>query len=205
MTTDCTPGDGDVAWGGRLPLVRSGPMDAGQSAWERELRAVVVPWAQPSGMAVTTAEGDLIGPFNAFVHRPRPGRAFMAWVLDDQAGSSLTPVLREIAILTVATAWNSGYEIYAHTAVARHVGVAEEVITSIISGTTTDRLSAVEAVVHRFTDELVREHSVSTGTYDRAIQAVGRHGVLDLVNVIGIYLATAALLNAFEVPAPRQE
>ena len=35
-----------------------------------------------------------------------------------------------------------------------------------------------------------------------AIEAVGQTGVLDMVNLIGAYLATSALLNAFQVPAP---
>ena len=35
-----------------------------------------------------------------------------------------------------------------------------------------------------------------------AIKAFGREGVLDMVHLVGMYLATSALLNAFEVPAP---
>jgi 4-carboxymuconolactone decarboxylase len=30
----------------------------------------------------------------------------------------------------------------------------------------------------------------------------GQRGVIDMVHLIGIYLATSALLNAFEIPAP---
>ncbi|MEC3975750.1 carboxymuconolactone decarboxylase family protein [Amycolatopsis sp. H20-H5] len=99
-------------------------------------------------------EGDLIGPFNAFVHRPVPGRAFMAWVRADQAQSSLAAAVREIVILTVGVAWNSAYEIYVHTALARDAGIAEPVIAAVLAGEPAERFSAAEAAAHRFTDEL---------------------------------------------------
>ena len=35
-----------------------------------------------------------------------------------------------------------------------------------------------------------------------ALDAFGRDGVLDIVHLVGMYLATSALLNAFRVPAP---
>ncbi len=38
-----------------------------------------------------------------------------------------------------------------------------------------------------------------------AVEYFGQDGVLDLVQLISIYLATAAQLNAFRVPAPESE
>ena len=43
---------------------------------------------------------------------------------------------------------------------------------------------------------------MSDATYAAAQEAFGRDGVLDMVHLTGMYLATSALLNAFEVPAP---
>jgi 4-carboxymuconolactone decarboxylase len=197
------PSSGDENWGGRLPLVRSGLLDEDQFALDNELRAEVVPWAQRSGFCAATAEEDLIGPFNALVHRPGPGKLFIDWVRADQAGSTLAAPLREIIILTIGVAWNSDYEIYAHTAAARHAGIAEPVIAALLNGEPAEQLSAAEAAVHRFTDELVGARSVSDDTYCVALEAVGQAGVLDMVNLIGMYLAASALLNAFQIPAPR--
>ncbi|KOG53903.1 hypothetical protein ADK76_25810 [Streptomyces griseoflavus] len=47
------------------------------------MRDEVVPWAREAGAAAATAEGDLIGPFNALVHRPATGAAFLGRVLTD--------------------------------------------------------------------------------------------------------------------------
>lgn len=96
-------------------------------------------------------------------------------------------------------AWNSDYEIYVHAAVARDVGVAEPVIAAVLAGGPTEQFSAAEAAVYRFTDELARDRSVFGDTYRLALEAIGQSGVLDRVNLIGIYLATSALLNPFRV------
>ncbi|MFJ4654082.1 carboxymuconolactone decarboxylase family protein [Nocardia sp. NPDC088792] len=205
MTAVARPSSGDENWGGRLPLARSGPLDRDQLALADELHAQVVPWARRSGFRAVSAEGDLIGPFNAFLHRPGPGKRYLDWVRADQAESTLAAPLREIIILTIGVAWNSGYEIYAHAAVARHVGIAEPVIAALLHGEPAEQLSATEAAVHRFTDELVSARSVSDDTYRLALEAVGQAGVLDMVNLIGMYLATSALLNAFQIPAPPGE
>ena len=196
------PSTVDENWGGRLPLVRTGPLRDEQLAWEAELRSEVVPWARRSGVHAATVEGDLIGPFNAFVHQPVPGRAFMAWVRADQAQSSLSAAVREIVVLTVGVAWQSEYEIYVHSALARDAGVPEPVIAAVLAGEPAEQFSAAEAAAYRFADELVRTRRVCDETYRLALDAIGRTGVLDLVHLIGIYLATSALLNAFLVPAP---
>ena len=89
---------------------------------------------------------------------------------------------------------------------ARTVGLSETVIAGLLgSGETdgsTDDWAPDELAAHRFTDELVRTHRVSDATYAAAEEAFGRDGVLDMVHLTGMYLATSALLNAFEVPAP---
>jgi 4-carboxymuconolactone decarboxylase len=59
-----------------------------------------------------------------------------------------------------------------------------------------------QRTAHRFADELVRTHRVADATYAAAEVAFGRDGVLDMVHLVGMYLATSALLNAFEIPAP---
>lgn len=37
----------------------------------------------------------------------------------------------------------------------------------------------------------------------QAEQAFGQEGLVDMIYLIGIYLLTCAILNAFEVPAPQ--
>lgn len=205
MTISVHPGADDRDWGGRLPRNEAIDLDDDQRAARDEIVGRSARWAERSGFAPTDDAGGLIGPFNAFTLRPAPGRAFNQWVQTDQRGSSLSPRIREVVILTVGVAWQADYEIYAHVAVARTVGLSETVIAGLRSGETdgsTDDWAPDELAAHRFTDELVRTHRVSDATYAAAEEAFGRDGVLDMVHLTGMYLATSALLNAFEVPAP---
>ena len=188
-------------WGGRLPRNESLDLDDDQRAAAEELRERTVPWSESSGFAGTDDQGGLIGPFNVFTLRPGPGRAFGRWVAKDRRDSSLSAPIREVVILTVGTAWDAAYEIYAHVAVARSVGLSETVIDGIRTGST-EGFTGDELAAHRFTDQLVRTHRVDDEAYAAAEQAFGRDGVLDMVHLIGMYLATSAMLNAFEVPAP---
>ncbi|MEJ2866586.1 carboxymuconolactone decarboxylase family protein [Actinomycetospora sp. OC33-EN08] len=188
-------------WGGRLPRAETLDLDDDQQAAVGELHHRAQRWAERSGFAATDDRGGLIGPFNAFALRPGPGRAFNGWVANDQRNSALPAAIREVVILTVGVAWHAAYEIYAHVLVARSVGVSETVIDGLRSSST-DGFTAAELAAHRFTDELVRTHRVADATYAAAEAEFGRDGVLDLVHLVGMYLATSALLNAFEVPAP---
>lgn len=131
-----------------------------------------MPWTRQSGFHAVTADGDLIGPFNAFLHRPGPGTLFLEWVRTDQVASTMAAPLREIIIRTIGVAWNFGYEIYAHTAIARQVGIAEPVISALLNGEPAVQFSTVEAAVYRFTTELVGARSVSDDTYRLALEVL---------------------------------
>src|SRR5699024_392356 len=50
--------------------------------------------------------------------------------------------------------------------------------------------------------ELVQTHRVDDALYDAAEAAFGQEGVVDMVNLVGAYLAASALTNAFQVGAP---
>jgi 4-carboxymuconolactone decarboxylase len=188
-------------WGGRLPRNETLALDDDQRAAAELVRGRTARWAERSGFAPTDDEGGLIGPFNAFVLRPGQAQGFNQWVQHDQRHSSLSATIREVVILTVGLAWDADYEIYAHVAVGRTVGLSETVISGLRSGST-EGFGDDEAAAYRFTEQLVRTHRVDDDTYAAAERAFGRDGVLDMVHLIGMYLATSALLNAFEIPSP---
>jgi 4-carboxymuconolactone decarboxylase len=193
---------GARGWGGRLPLAEAGELSEQQRALADQLHAFAVPWAERAGFAGTTPDGHLAGPWNAQVHRPGPAAGFNQWVLADQQGSTLAPRIREVTILTVGAAWQSEYVVYSHVAASRAAGLADTVIAALCAGEPHADLSVGERAAHAFTNELVRSHFVTDKTYQAALDCFGQDGVLDLVHLISIYLATAAQLNAFKVPAP---
>src|ERR1700682_1247377 len=69
--------------------------------------------------------GALEGPFNAMLLRPALGSALQALGAAVRYQGTLPGRTRELAILVVAAAWESGFEQHAHEAAGRLLGLRE--------------------------------------------------------------------------------
>ncbi|MCX2940494.1 carboxymuconolactone decarboxylase family protein [Mycobacterium pinniadriaticum] len=195
------PDGGDL--GGRLPLLDLDTATPAQLALDAQIKAVAVPTQAVTGIELVSPEGQLIGPLNAYLYNPTIGGALFN-VGNTFSSSSLSARVREIAILAVGGEWGSEYELYAHEKVAALYGLPQEAIDSLAAGQAPVGLSGSELIAAQFVQELVSTHYVSSATYHAAEAALGQAGVVDLVNLAGVYLGASALLNAFEVPAPAE-
>src|SRR5690242_19605325 len=79
-------------------------------------------------------DGALEGPFNAMLLSPATGRALQALGAQVRYHSVLSDRCRELAILSVAAAWDSAYERYAHEDIGRAVGLTPEEIAAVRAG-----------------------------------------------------------------------
>ena len=204
MGTDKADPSGDDKLGGRLELLRPDELPDERRSFYDELQATKIAWARKSGFQGDLPDGRLIGPFNVFLYAPEMARAFNGWVDAESRHSSLSARVRQVIILTVGGIWQSAYEVYAHSAVGREAGLEESTMRSIVARRDPDELEADERVAYRFTRALVRDKGVSDELYDETVGVMGVQGVADTVQLIGLYLATSALLNAFDVPAPAE-
>ena len=196
-TTNESPG----VLGGRLPLISVGGFDRDQRDFYRQLQGTFKE-NRRRGFVPTDDNGRAIGPYNAFLHRPTLGDGYAQWSAAERRGTSLSERVREVVILTVGAAWQASYETYAHSAWARSVSVEEEVVDMIIDDRVGTSLAEPELSAHRFTRELVRTRRIASETYAQCKSRFGEDGVVDMVHLIGLYLATSVFLNAFEVPVP---
>jgi 4-carboxymuconolactone decarboxylase len=187
---------------GRLPQLTPKELNDAQRALYHALVASYGPWADHSGFEVIAPDQSLLGPLNPLLFSPTIGAAQVDVFHADRASTSLPPRVHEVVILTVGAAWGSDYELYAHRAVGRRAGLSDDVIEALVGRQLPDFRNGEEAIAHAFTRQLVGEHRVETETYTQAQQAFGHKGVVDMVLLIGLYLATCSLINAFEVPAP---
>ena len=188
--------------GGRLPLLAPGALDADQRALYDYLQQTKLTWAASSGFQAQLPDGRLIGPFNAFLYSPRLGRGFNDWVDAETAHTTLTPTVRQIVVLTVGAAWDSAYELYAHTAVARTTSLTDPQTTALAGGQEPAGLTDTETAAHHFTRALVTDRHVDDKLYQHTVGLLGTTPTVQMTHLIGQYLATCALLNAFAVPAP---
>ena len=188
---------------GRLPLLRPADLEERPRSLYDSLVANEVRLFERSGVQVIERDRGLLGPFNPLLFSPGIGAAEIEVFRADKASTSLSPRLHEIIILTVGAAWHSEYELYAHTVVGKLVGLSDNVIEGLVSGEPPDFEDAQEASAYEFTRELVEDHRVASETYARADEALGHTALVDMVLLIGLYLTTCSIINAFEVPAPQ--
>ncbi len=195
------PDGGDL--GGRLPLLDLDSATPAQLALDAQIKAIAVPTQAVTGIELVSPEGQVIGPLNAYLYNPTIGGALFN-VGNSFASSTLSARVREVVILSVGGEWGSSYELYAHEKVAALYGLPQEAIDALAAGEAPVGLTGGELVAAQFVQELVSTHYVSADTYHAAEAAFGQKGVVDLVNLAGVYLGASALLNAFEVPAPSE-
>jgi len=188
--------------GGRLPLLDPKSLVGEQAELYQTLKTKLVTWAEESGFKGQTPEGELIGPFNPYLYSTGITPGFLAWMAADKTGTTLDKRVHEIVILSVGAVWRSPYELYAHSAVARKVGVPEAAIQALVAGEHTDELTPAEQAARRFATQLASERRVDKEIYGKAERFFGKRGLVDMVYLVGLYLLTCALLNAFEIPSP---
>jgi 4-carboxymuconolactone decarboxylase len=189
----------------RLPQLKPADLGDSQRAFYDSLLANEVAWAENSGARAIAEDGSLLGPFNPLLYNPAFGAASIGVFRADKDSSSLSPRVHEIVILTVGSVWRAAYELYAHAAVAKAAGLPDDMIDAIASGTRPDFKCDEEAAAYDFTWQLTHDHRVDPITYAFATKALGHRGVVDMVMLIGLYLTTCSIINAFEVPVPEHE
>ena len=191
-----------VTLGGRLPLYDREALEPGQKELFDWLMNKAVPWAEGAGFQAGIEAGQLIGPFNPALLTPAISKAFMEFVLVEHENTSLSQRAREVVILTVGAAWQAPYELYAHCAVGRHVGLSDDEVRILAEDGLPEDLSDTETVAHRVARALSVEHHLDDALYREAEKLLGANGIMDAVVLTGIYHTVCAILNAFEIPAP---
>ncbi len=116
-------------------------------------------------------------------------RAFSGALLNDTA---ISPVLRELAILRVASlSPGADYEREQHEVIAREVGVTEAQVAGALTGS---GLSGDAELVVRFTEEVVQNVSPSEGTWADVAARFPPREIMELLLVIGQYMAVARII-----------
>ena len=144
--------------------------------------------------------------------RGRAPQPFLAWLRSPELASraqrlgefvryetSLTGRLSELAILVVARWWASEYEWTIHRAEALKAGLAENVIDAIARQQPPPFDRADEAAVYEFSTSVCETRTVSDAIYQRAVDAVGEQGVVELVGLLGYYTLISMTLNVFDL------
>lgn len=149
--------------------------------------------------------GHVVGPLAVWLRNPglaNPAQQLGAYC---RYGSSLSPRLSELAIITVGAHWKAAFEWYSHAPIALKAGVSEEIVAAIKEDQEPDFVNNDEQLIYSFTRELITHRKVSEQTYKRAVDELGLTSVIDLVGIVGYYTFISMTLNVFEIPVPEGE
>jgi len=189
--------------GGRLPLLGPGDLSDGQQKeLYQRMRTRQVPWSDRHNIKSMTDDDRLIGPYNPLLYSPGVAAGFLDFEGAEDRSTSLDEPIRQVVILSVGAVWKSAYEIYAHSAIARQAGLSQDTIWALQNGVPAQDLTDKEQLAQTYTLRLTSQHSVDAALYERAEQAFGRQGLVDIALLIGRYLTICTLLNGFGIPRP---
>ena len=154
--------------------------------------------------SIVDENGNLIGPFNGFLHHAVLGKHWSAIGETLRFRTKLDRRLFELAVLVIAAHWRCGHEWTVHTGLARGQGLDDAVIAAILAGQYPAFEKQDEETVYRFVHELVTQHRIGEATYTVARALLGEAQLVELANAAGYYIALAAMLAAFDVQAPKE-
>ncbi|MFC0629376.1 carboxymuconolactone decarboxylase family protein [Kribbella deserti] len=190
-----------VRLGGRLDLLAPQELTEAQRQIYDLISSEHMPKAEKSGYVGQLPDGRVIGLYNVLLYSPELTMGLGAW-MDGLSRSNLADEVREVVILAVGAMWRSEYQLYAHAAIARQIGLSDKMIDAIKEEREPDGISADAVVAYRFTCSLLSQRRVDDDLYAQAVAAFTIPGIAALVHLIGLYQTVSALLNCFQVPAP---
>ena len=160
--------------------------------------------AGPQAFDLTAPDGSLVGPFGLMLQAPHLGEPLEELGAAVRFETGLTDRVREIAILAVAVATDSGFERWAHERVGRLAGLSETELDGLRAGTFGEGadVDPAEAMAHDLAGRLVERRPLDDDTYAAGVGRLGEQGVLELVVLVGYYAMLAQLMQVFGVEAP---
>lgn len=159
--------------------------------------------AKTTPFEVKDENGHLIGPFNPALYSPEMSVSVLEWQLAEVKHTSLAARTREVIILAVGAVWQADYELYAHAAVARKVGLSENAIAQICAGAFAADLSDADLIAQQYATQLTAHRRVKDLLFAKAEAIFGPRGLVDIANLVGAYQAVCGILTSFAIPRPK--
>jgi 4-carboxymuconolactone decarboxylase len=184
----------------RLALVPPSKLTSEQRLLYKDMKAGIS--AKYDAFTTMRDDGTLLGPWSAWLHEPKLGTAIWGVTKALTRFRHLPEPFREIVILVVGARFRAAFEIYAHSAVARGVGVTEDQIATITAGKRPTDLSEEAQVAYDVAVDLLDGRVLAEAAYQRAIGVFGQLGVAELIYLVGHYCFVSITLNGFDIPVP---
>jgi 4-carboxymuconolactone decarboxylase len=158
--------------------------------------------AGPRGAHFDDPPTSLAGPFNAWLYSPVAGRRAGELGEELRFRISIPDHLKELAIIVAGAHWRSEFEFFAHSLLARKLGIPDSVIDALRDGRRPAFEDQEQAAVYDLVDPLLSDGFVGEAAYSDAQKRFGDTGVVELVMLACYYTMVSLTINAFTVPLP---
>ena len=151
--------------------------------------------------------GDITAPFRYLLHVPGMAARMAhltAWSRHESQADALPEAVRELAILATARETDCRFEWADHEQRALDAGVAADTVARIKVGTAPAGLTAADALVVRYVQQLLNApHRIDDAVFEALRARLSDRHLVELTALIGMYAALACTFNAFDVaPTP---
>ena len=153
-----------------------------------------------SSFTTMTSDGALVGPWAVWMQAPATGLAIDQLLEAIGAMRGLEATTVQSVILSVGAHFNAAYIMYAHSAVAAQVGVAERHAAALCAGECPADLDSQTKVAVGVAKKLLRGGPLPGPVFRHAVEELGRDGFDHLVYLVSQYCLVAMALNAYDIP-----
>ena len=154
-----------------------------------------------AGPSLLTADGGLVGPFNAMLYAPGVGQALQALGAAVRYRTALSTRIRELAVLAVAAHWHCDFEWQAHEALARNAGVTDAELDALRAGAEPPLTDGWERASLAVVRALLLRADLDDAEYAEARDDLGEPALVELSTLVGYYALLALQLRIFRVTA----
>lgn len=139
-------------------------------------------------------DGTIHNVYGTLAHHVDLAKAWSGFGLYTMRGSTVDPVLREVAILQAALNSDCAYEFHHHAEIGRQLGLPDQDIEAIKTGT--PLADSERALMVSCANDLAQHSKLSDTTWDQMVDTFGLKTTFDVIFTIGAYATLALALNS---------
>jgi 4-carboxymuconolactone decarboxylase len=140
------------------------------------------------------------GPFAIWLGAPHVGVGATDMFEGFRTRGKVDRRLDELATLIVARHFSAEFAFVTHEKVGVKMGLAPETVEAIRKKEKPNLVKDDEKLVYEVATALLATNRLPDALYQRAVDAMGREWLLELVTGMGFFAMIAMTLNAFELP-----
>jgi 4-carboxymuconolactone decarboxylase len=153
--------------------------------------------------ALVKGRGRLLTPYRIWIHSPKTASAMETLGTFLNKAGSLSEREVELGIVLIAHHWKGEYVYTAHVKRCLELGVPQSVIDAIRNDKVPDLANPRERAIYEIAKMGEQPGAGSDETFERAVKALGRNGLAELLALLGYYSAVAMAMKLHRVPVPR--